>query len=478
MTANRRQDAPGRPGRDPRASAGPEIAIRPQAGPQEAFLSSPADIVIYGGAAGGGKTYAVLMEPLRHVDNPEFGAVIFRRESVQITNEGGLWDTAMQLYPSQSGKPRTAPKMMFTFPQGGRVTFAHLNLEADVLGWQGGQVPLICFDELTHFTRFQFFYMLSRNRSTCGVRPYIRATCNPDADSWVAEFIAWWIDQGTGYPIPDRSGAIRYFVRVGDSLHWADSREALVEAHGTLPEDAKSVTFIAASVRDNKALLAADPGYLANLKSLSRVERERLLGGNWKIKPAAGLYFKRQEITLLDELPADIVQWVRAWDLAATEPSEDNDDPDWTAGVLFGRRANGKTVIADLVHERRQSAAVRALIKRVAILDGKGKKVIVPEDPGQAGKDQAANFVTFLAGWPVFRRRATSNKVARAEPFAAQWQAGNVEVLRAPWNEALFGELEGFPGARHDDIVDACSDAFAELPNAVSLPVTLQVPSL
>src|SRR5436305_14925946 len=75
----------------------------------------------------------------------------------------------------------------------------------------------VCFDELTHFTAHQFFYMVSRNRSTCGVRPYIRATCNPDADSWVADFLAWWIDPQTGLPIPERAGVLRYYIRVAES---------------------------------------------------------------------------------------------------------------------------------------------------------------------------------------------------------------------------------------------------------------------
>src|SRR4029077_9839556 len=80
--------------------------------------------------------------------------------------------------------------------------FSHLQLATSVYDWQGAQITLICFDELAHFTAHQFFYLLSRNRSTCGIKPYIRATCNPDADSWVAEFLAWWIDPETGFPIP------------------------------------------------------------------------------------------------------------------------------------------------------------------------------------------------------------------------------------------------------------------------------------
>ena len=85
---------------------------------------------------------------------------------------------------------------------------------------------MIGFDELTHFSRSQFLYMLSRNRSTCGVRPYMRATTNPDADSWVADFIAWWIDQDTGLAIPERSGVVRYFTTISDEVIWGDSRGA------------------------------------------------------------------------------------------------------------------------------------------------------------------------------------------------------------------------------------------------------------
>ena len=95
-------------------------------------------------------------------------------------------------------------------------------------------------------------------------KPYIRATCNPDADSWVAEFIAWWIDQETGLPIPERAGVVRYFIRINDALIWGNSLEELREKYGAdvLP---KSVTFIPAKLTDNPALMAADPGYLANL---------------------------------------------------------------------------------------------------------------------------------------------------------------------------------------------------------------------
>ena len=166
--------------------------LEPQAGPQEMFLKSPADIAIYGGGAGGGKSWALLLEPLRHSGREDFATVIFRRTLTQVKNPGGLWDESAKLYAPLGGKAKTQ-SLEWQFPSGARVRFGHLEHERTVFDWQGAQIPLLCFDELTHFSRTQFFYMLSRNRSLSGVRPYVRATTNPDADSWVAEFIGWWI---------------------------------------------------------------------------------------------------------------------------------------------------------------------------------------------------------------------------------------------------------------------------------------------
>lgn len=438
--------------------------IRPQPGPQEAFLSTPADIAIYGGAAGGGKTYAILLEPLRHMAVPGFGAVIFRRESTQITNPGGLWDTSAKLYPLTGGVPKKTPALQYQWPSGARVTFGHLNGELDVLNWQGSQIALICFDELTHFSRAQFFYMLSRNRSECGVRPYVRATTNPDSDSWVADFVSWWIDQDTGMPIPERAGALRWFVRIDDAVMWADSPAELAARYGVPQADAKSVTFIPASVTDNQILLRQDPGYLANLKSLSRVERARLLDGNWKVKAASGAYFKRHEVTILPVAPTDCVEVCRAWDLAATIPTDAAPDPDWTAGVKIGRRPNGRFVVLDVRRDRLRAADVRALIRRTAEADGRSVRVRLPQDPGQAGKDQAESLISALAGYIAQARPVVGDKVTRVEPLASQWQAGNVDIVAGPWNEPFLAELEAFPlkGA-HDDQVDAAGDAFAAL---------------
>ncbi|TPN26613.1 terminase [Mesorhizobium sp. B2-3-3] len=445
---------------------GPTI-VRPQSGPQTTFLASPADIAIYGGAAGGGKTWALLMEPLRHVANPAFGAVFFRRNLTQVRNEGGLWDESEKLYPNLNAQPRSAPDLSWTFPSGAGVSFAHLEHEKTIYNWQGSQIPLICFDELTHFSAKQFWYMLSRNRSMCGVRPYVRATCNPDADSWVAEFISWWIDQETGFAIPERAGVLRWFIRIGDTIIWASSPEEL--AHQVNPIDGqpippKSVTFIPAKLSDNALLMAADPGYLANLMAQPTVERERLLGGNWKIRPAAGLLFQRGWCEVVDTVPAGVT-WMRGWDLAST-PKVEGNDPDGTAGTKIGKLPDGRYIVGHHVKDFLSPAGVERLIKNTAEADGRSAKISLPQDPGQAGKSQVTNLVKLLIGFDARATPESGDKVTRFSPFSAQAEAGNVLVLRAPWNEAWFSALEGFPEAAHDDDADSTSRAFNALIDA------------
>ena len=275
--------------------------IAPQKGPQEQFLSSPADIAIYGGAAGAGKSFALLLEPICcAMQVPGFHAVFFRRNTVQVRNPGGLWDESVKLYGEIPGAKPLKHTLEWDFSGIGRVKFAHLEHDTTVLEWQGSALPLICFDELTHFSASQFWYLLSRNRSTCGVRPYIRATCNPDADSWVSQLISWWIDPDTGFPIAERAGVLRWFIRVSDELIWADDPAELRERHPEIPP--KSLTFIPAKLSDNPALMRADPGYLANLLALPLVERERLLGGNWKIRWSGQGLFDEQSF-LVGGLP-------------------------------------------------------------------------------------------------------------------------------------------------------------------------------
>ncbi len=449
--------------------------VKPQPGPQTAFMATPANVCIYGGAAGGGKSFGLLMSALRYKNVPGFGCTIFRRNFNQIFSQGGLWDESMKIYQGIRGAdPKFARGQWWFRNQNGdivsKVTFAHIERDEDVHKWQGSQICEIGFDELTHFSEKTFFYMLSRNRSTCGVEPFIRATCNPDADSWVAKFIEWWIDPDTGYPIPERSGKLRWFVRRDEILYWANTKQELWKQFDLkTPEEKaepRSVTFIMSKLEDNQELLKVNPGYMANLKAMSVIERERLLHGNWKIKAAAGLFFKRSQVgDYLSFVPDDVIEWVRCWDLAATEKTE-NGDPAFTAGVLMGKRKNGRYIVADVVNKQMSASDVRQTIKHTAqqdIAKYKRVKIRLPKDPGQAGKEQAESYIKFLAGFNVVTVAETGSKEARAEPMAAQWQAGNFDILTGAWNEEYLQQLENFPDSKFKDMVDASANAFTEL---------------
>lgn len=453
------------------ATATERIEIRPQPGPQERALACPADILLYGGAAGGGKTWALLLEAARNTTNKDFGAVLFRRIYPNITNEGGMWDESKKLYPLLGAKPDNGD-LKWTFGSGARVKFSHLQYAGDVLNWKGAQVPLFGFDQLEEFEEQQFWYILSRNRSTCGVLPYIRATVNPvPADDkvggWVHRLIQWWLDDATGLAIPERDGVIRWFIRVHDQLEWFDSRQAAVERSIQIgfPADKaqlmpKSLTFIAARLEDNKKLLEADPGYYANLMALPLVERERLHGANWNVRPAAGKIFNRAWFDLVAAAPADTI-WIRYWDKAGTE-----DGGAYTAGVRIGHSASTKRFyIGDVQRGQWAEFERERRIKQTAELDGTNVTIWVEQEPGSGGKESARHTILNLAGWACYADRVTGDKYTRAQPFAAMVQALNVSLVKGEWNEAYLAELHGYTpdGSGYKDQVDGSSGAFNKL---------------
>jgi len=438
------------------------VDIRPQP-KQEAFLTSSADIAIFGGGAGGGKTFALLLEPLYHISNPDFGAVIFRRTMPEITKEKGMLDESMSLYPLL-GAVYNKNENRWTFPSGARVSFAHLQYETDLAAWRGAQIALLEFDQLETFTEQQFWYMLSRNRSTCGVKPYVRATCNPEP-GWLADLLDWWIGDD-GYPIMERSGKLRWFVRVGERLVWADNPTPL---HTEYPDlQPKSLTFIPANVFDNQILMQKDPGYLANLKSLNVVDRERLLGGNWKIKPSAGKVFNRAWFSIVPVAPAG-GQTCIFWDFAATEKSLSKPDPDYTAAVVM-RKVGGRWYVLDCVAVQVGPAEVERMFVNLtrqwaqrAAQEGSAFLCRWEQEPGSASKREAGRMAGLLAGIDARAVPSQSDKISRAKAMSAQAEAGNISLVDAPWNTMWLDHMHGQPDLPHDDIMDASVGAFNAL---------------
>lgn len=471
------------------ANAENRIEIRAQKGAQTNFLDSLADIAIYGGAAGGGKTVGLLFEPLKWIGIVNFAGVIFRRETPQINKEGGLWDTSERFYPLMGGHgSQHGLRWTFVIHEDNdqrkkiigysTISFAHLQLERDKLNWQGTAIPYIGFDELPHFTESQFFYLMSRNRSSTGIPGYIRATCNPDPDSWVARFIAWWIDDKTGYAIPERAGVLRWFLRINDKLVWADSAGELLEIysfkelppeHPTQPRP-KSVTFIPAKITDNAILMREDPSYLSNLMAQTAVDRARLLDGNWKMRATAGTCFKRGwfEVIPFSRVPMK-GRTIRYFDRASTVPSPQNPDPDWTVGLKV-RHVDGEFFVMHMERFRERPHGVKTRIKNMASQDGLPVEIFLEGDPGSAGEFEIDAYITFLAGFTVRTNKPTKNKYERAKPAMAQAEGRKIYVVEGDWNEDFFNELENFSDDpkeyNHDDIVDTISGAVKVLTTA------------
>ena len=271
-----------------------QIVYRPQPGPQTEFLKSDADIVIFGGAAGGGKTYALLLEATRFFHLDSINAAIFRRTQSQLSMPGSIWPEAQKLYNSL-GLKANHTRMAFKFGRHSAIKFCGLQYESDVHNFQGAQLDFIGFDELTHFSEEQFWYLIGRLRSSSGkIKPYARATCNPDAGSWVHQLVGWWIDDKTGYPIPERQGQKRWLLKLNDVNYWFSSREMTLLYKKSKGIDDRinplSVTFIAATINDNQILLKNDPSYYAKLSQLPDYQKMPLLYGCWLLQKIGKLF--------------------------------------------------------------------------------------------------------------------------------------------------------------------------------------------
>jgi len=357
----------------------------------------------------------------------------------------------MELYPAVKAEPFQSPTHQWRFPSGATISFHHLQHEKDRLNWKGAQVPMIGWDQLEEFTEAQFWYLFSRNRSTCGVLPYIRATCNPvppddPTGGWLHTLLAWWIDE-EGYPIWERSGRLRWFFRHGDRLVWFnDPKEAEAERIELgLSEDtkARSLTFIPARLEDNLTLMAKDPGYVARMAALPKVERMRLRGGNWLVRDTAGELVDRAWFKDYVDIAPARMEAVRYWDKAGTEGGGT-----MTAGVKVRGPVDGIWYIEDAVYGHWSALNREAVIKQTAEADGKMVTVVVEQEGGSGGKDSAQATIRMLAGWKVYADKLTGKdkgKVERSGPFRAQCEAGNVRLVRSDhWNEEFLRHAHNF----------------------------------
>lgn len=387
---------------------------------QQSFLLAPEQEVLFGGAAGPGKSFALLLAALQFVDVPGYSALLLRRTFTDLALPGALIPMSHEMLGGK-GASWNGTDHRWTFPSGATLSFGYLDTDAAKYRYQSSAFSFVGYDELSQFTEQQYTYLFSRLRrlETSPVPLRMRAASNPG----------------------------------GQGHQWVKERFLGPPVQGRL--------FIPARLDDNPYL--DRERYVASLANLDPVTRARLLAGDWDV--AEGGMFRREWFGLVDAVPAN-VQRVRAWDFAATE-AKPGTDPDWTVGLLMGRQGPLFYVL-DVRRVRSTPAGVESLVKQTAVEDGTGVPVVIEQEPGSAGVALVASYVRALAGWAVRGVRPTGPKSTRAAPLASQAEAGNVKLLRGEWNRAFLDELELFPGGAKDDQVDGASSAFAHL-TAVSV---------
>lgn len=445
------------------------VVWKPNAGPQRRFVATAADECLYGGAAGGGKSSALVALPARWLHDRDFRALILRRRTTDLLD---LLDKARKIYPRLPlGGRENLTSRTWHFASGAWVRFNHCEHESDALSYGGQEYNVAGFDELTHFTEFQYREIRSRLRTTRPDLPtFTRATSNPGGPGheWVFKRWGAWLD-----PRYECEGLAHRFVD-GVRMPPAKPGELLWFLQGEKPTDpervvaphtpgAQSRTFIPARLEDTPQL-AHDAGYRAKLRDLDPVRRAQLELGDWGARPAPKTYWDRQKVLHMDVAPKDVVARVRCWDFASSPTG------DFTVGAKACITAGGLVVIEHVIRFRGTPHDVRACFKMLAREDVRNDPQCaqwIPQDPGQAGVDQVHSYQNDNPGITIRARRPTGEKLVRFGPASARAAAGNLALVRGSWNDDLHAELEGAPLYPTDDQMDAVSDCVAVLTGAV-----------
>lgn len=368
-----------------------------------------------------------------------------------LKSSGGILDKCLQLFPKIDPKVRwKSQDNKFVFSSGAEIYLRHFEYFKDHVNWQGTEYTEILCDEGTQFEEEMVLYCMSRLRNpNCPVKPRLRITCNPDKNSYLRKWVDWYIDE-EGYPIEERCGVKRYFIRRDNTFIWGDTREEIIEKYKVDPKIVLSFTFINATVKDNPVVLENNPEYVGWLESLGRVEKARLLFGNWNVSSEATGYWKKEWCEVVDKPPLDAIKVARAWDISGSLPSELMPNPDWTAGVRISKDRYGTYYIEDVVRFRARHGEVFERMVEAAKQDGEDTLIVVPADPGASGKQYASTLIRDLAerGFYAKSKPTSKSKVQRFAPFCAACESGNVKIVAGEWNDAFIDELEAFDGSR------------------------------
>lgn len=391
---------------------------------QSVFLLSPQREVMFGGAAGGGKSVAILSAALQYVDVPGYSALIIRRTFPSLFQPGALIPLSHEWLQGTDAHWNGTDRQ-WRFPSGATLNFGYLDTDLDKFQYQGAAYHFIGFDELTQFPESSYLYLFSRNRrsnasAAAGVPLRVRSTANPG---------------GVGHEWVKR--------------RFITSRE-------------KGRVFIPSKLTDNPYLDV--DAYRESLAQLPLIERQQLEHGNWEaakagdwFKPAWWQYVEGRDLFWARKR-------VRYWDTASTKPKPGNQDPDWYAGVLMSEW-QGNFYIEDVERFREGPAETESRLTAVAERDGKDVAVWMAQEPGSQSEHLVSVYArTIFKGYEFRGDRQTGSKVERAKPLSAAMSNKLVWLVRGPWNREFIDEHESFPTKGiHDDQVDAASGAHQKL---------------
>ena len=381
----------------------------------------------YGGAAGGGKSDALLMAALQYVDIPGYNAILIR-DSYQNLNKPEALVPRSHEWLQPTDAAWIGEKKLWRFPSGATLSFGYLDGPYDHFNYQSAEFQFVGIDECVAIREHQALYMFSRLRRVKAHKVPIRyrTASNP----------------------PQRLQAER-----GD---WVKTRYVNPKTRR------QGIVFISARIDDNPYLDKDE--YVYSLNKLDPITRQQLLLGDWDVN-IKGRMFDRSWFKLAKEAPSVFTQTVRYWDLAATEEDPEK-EPAYTAGCRMGKTTDGLYYITSMMRFRHAPRQVEALVRQAADLDKKGVWIWMEQEPGSSGVNTIDHYRRNVLPEFVFKGdKVTGNKIERASPFASQAEAGNVVLVEGHWNEQFLEEIEFFPDGKFKDQTDAASGAFEKLAN-------------